>query len=91
MAFEIKANDHEGAWLTYQDFKNSGGENLSAPLWLDLCRQLETQPDLERTAGEYQALAQAYPDRKQGLLARMAAGRIYLKRLNRPHGRAAVL
>jgi len=56
MAFEIKANDHEGAWLTYQDFKNSGGENLSAPLWLDLCRQLETQPDLERTAGEYQAL-----------------------------------
>ena len=84
MAFEIKANDHEGAWLTYQDFKNSGGENLSAPLWLDLCRQLETQPDLERTAGEYQALAQAYPDRKQGLLAQMAAGRIYLKRLNRP-------
>jgi predicted Zn-dependent protease len=84
MAFEIKANDHAGVWLTYQDFKNSGGENLSAPLWLDLCRQLETQPDWERTAGEYQDLAQAYPDRKQGLLAQMAAGRIYLKRLNRP-------
>jgi hypothetical protein len=84
MAMEIKANDHEAAWLTYQDFKNSGGESLSAPLWLDLCRQLETQPDLERAAGEYLGLAQAYPARKQGLLAQMAAGRLYLKRLNRP-------
>jgi membrane associated rhomboid family serine protease len=84
MALELKANDHEGAWLTYQDFKQSGGEMLSAPLWLDLCRQLETQPDLERAAGEYLDLAQAYPNRKQGLLAQMAAGRLFLKRLNRP-------
>src|SRR5713101_8276868 len=84
MALELKANDHDGAWLTYQDFKNSGAEKLSAPLWLDLCRQLETQPDLERAAGEYQELAQAYPTEKQGLLAQMAVGRIYLKRLNRP-------
>jgi len=84
MALELKANDHEGAWLTYQDFKNSGVEKLSAPLWLDLCRQLETQPDLERAAGEYQELAQAYATEKQGLLAQMAVGRIYLKRLNRP-------
>jgi hypothetical protein len=29
-------------------------------------------------------LAKAYPAEKQGLLAQMAAGRIYLKRLNRP-------
>jgi membrane associated rhomboid family serine protease len=84
MALEMKANEHEGAWLTYQDFKNSGAEKLSAPLWLDLCRQLETQPDMERAAGEYQQLAQAYPTEKQGLLAQMAVGRIYLKRLNRP-------
>jgi hypothetical protein len=84
IALELKANDHEGAWLTYHDFKNSGGEKLSASLWLDLCRQLETQPDIERAAGEYQDLAKAYPTEKQGLLAQMAVGRIYLKRLNRP-------
>ena len=83
MALELKANDHAGACLTYQDFKNSGGK-LSAPLWLDLCRQLETQPDLDRAANEYLELAQAYPTEKQGLLAQMAVGRIYLKRLNRP-------
>jgi membrane associated rhomboid family serine protease len=84
LALELKANDHAGAWLTYQDFKNAGAEKLAAPLWLDFCRQLETQPDLERAAGEYQALAQAYPTEKQGLLAQMAVGRIFLKRLNRP-------
>jgi membrane associated rhomboid family serine protease len=85
MALELKADDPEGAWLTYQEFKKSG-EKLSAPGWLDLCRQLETQPNAERAAGEYQELAQAYPTQKQGLLAQMAAGRIYLKRLNRPSG-----
>jgi hypothetical protein len=84
IALELKANDHAGAWLTYQDLKNSGGEKISASLWLDLCRQLETQPDIERAAGEYQNLAQACPTEKQGLLAQMAVGRIYLKRLNRP-------
>jgi membrane associated rhomboid family serine protease len=84
LALELKANDAEGAWQTYQDFKKSGGEKLPAPVWLDLCRQLETQPDLDRAVGEYQELVQAYPTEKQGLLAQMAAGRIYLKRLNRP-------
>ena len=84
MSLEIKANDHEGALQTYQDFKNGGGEKLPAPLWLEFCRQLETQPDLSRAADEYLELAQAYPAEKQGLLAQMAAGRIYLKRLNRP-------
>ena len=39
---------------------------------------------VSRAADEYLELAQAYPDEKQGLLAQMAAGRIYLKRLNRP-------
>jgi len=84
LTLELKANDHAGAWLTYQDFKNAGAEKLSAPVWLDFCRQLETQPDIERAAGEYQELAQAYPTEKQSLLAQMAIGRIFLKRLNRP-------
>lgn len=71
-------------WQTYHDFKQSGREKLAASIWLDLCRQIETQPDQERAAGLYEELAQAYPAEKQGLLAQMAAGRIYLKRLNRP-------
>lgn len=84
LALEIKANDHEGALQTCQEFRNSGGERLPAPLWLDFCRQLETQPNVSRAVEEYLELAEAYPAEKQGLLAQMAAGRIYLKRLDRP-------
>jgi membrane associated rhomboid family serine protease len=84
LGLEIKANDHEGALQTCQDFRNAGGEKLPAPLWLEFCRQLETQPDVSRAADEYLELAQAYPAEKQGLLAQMAAGRIYLKRMDRP-------
>jgi membrane associated rhomboid family serine protease len=84
LGLEMKANDHEGAMQTCQDFRNAGGEKLPAPLWLEFCRQLETQPDISRAADEYLELAKAYPAEKQGLLAQMAAGRIYLKRLNRP-------
>ena len=84
LSLEIKANDHEGALQTRLDFRNGGGEKLPAPLWLEFCRMLETQPDISPAAEEYLELARAYPADKQGLLAQMAAGRIYLKRLNRP-------
>jgi membrane associated rhomboid family serine protease len=84
LSLEIKSNDHEGALQTFQDFRNAGGEKLPASLWLEFCRQLETQPDISRAADEYLELAKAYPTEKQALLAQMAAGRIYLKRLNRP-------
>lgn len=84
LQLEIKANDHEGALQTCQNFRNAGGKKLPAPLWLEFCRQLETQPDVSHAAEEYLELAKAYPAEKQSLLAQMAAGRIYLKRLNRP-------
>ena len=84
LELEIKSKDHEGALHTCQDFRNAGGEKLPASLWLDFCRQLETQPDISRAADEYAELAKAYSAEKQGLLAQMGADRIYLKRLNRP-------
>lgn len=84
LALEIKANDHEGALQTFQDFRNSGGEKLPAALWLEFCRLLETQPDVSRAADEYVELSNAYPAERPGLMAQMAAGRLYLKRLNRP-------
>ena len=84
LSLEIKANDHEGALQTYQDFRNAGGEKLPASLWLEFCRLLESQPDVSHAADEYLELARTYPAEKQALLAQMAAGRIYLKRMNRP-------
>jgi membrane associated rhomboid family serine protease len=84
LGLEIKANDAEGALQTFQDFRNAGGETLPASLWLEFCRFLETQPDISHAAEEYLELAKSCAAEKQGLLAQMAAGRIYLKRLNRP-------
>jgi membrane associated rhomboid family serine protease len=84
LGLEIKGNDSEGALQTFQDFRNAGGETLPAPVWLEFCRLLETQPDISRAAEEYLELAKSFPNEKQGLLAQMAAGRIYLKRMNRP-------
>jgi membrane associated rhomboid family serine protease len=84
LALEIKTNDREGAVQTCQEFRNAGGEKLPAPLWLEYCRQMEMQPDVSPAAEEYAELANSYPAQKQGLLAQMAAGRLYLKRLNRP-------
>jgi membrane associated rhomboid family serine protease len=84
LGLEIKANDGEGALQTFQDFRNAGGEKLPASLWLEFCRSLETQPDISLAVEEYLELAKVFPAEKQGLLAQMAAGRIYLKRMNRP-------
>ena len=78
----LKAKDTSEALQMYDEFKNAGGEHLSASLWLDLCRQLEDTQDLYRAVDEYQALASAYPAEKQSLLAQIAAGRLCLKRLN---------
>jgi membrane associated rhomboid family serine protease len=84
LELEIKAGDHDSALQTCQDIRAAGGEKLPAPIWLEYCRQLEAQTDVSRAADEYLELAKQYPDEKQGLLAQMAAGRLFLKRLNRP-------
>jgi len=80
----LKARNPDAAWRTYEDFLSSGGKALPASSWLDLCRYLESQQNLERAAGEYQKLAAVYPNERQGLLALMSAGRLCLKQLNRP-------
>jgi len=80
----LKAKDTDEALQAYEDFKAAGAEHLPAAIWLDLCRLIEDQQDLQRAVSEYEALAAACPQEKQALLANMAAGRIYLKRLSEP-------
>jgi membrane associated rhomboid family serine protease len=81
---QLKRKETQDALQSYEEYKNSGGTHLPASTWLDLCRQLEDQQDLERAMNEYEALASAYPAEKQSLLAQMAAGRLCLKRVNDP-------
>ena len=44
----------------------------------------ENQQNFDRAAEEFQSLANHHPAEKQSILALVAAGRLYLKKLNRP-------
>jgi len=50
----------------------------------ELCRVLEERENYDRALTELSNLIQAYPAERHTLMAQMAAGRICLKRLNRP-------
>ena len=80
----LNAHDKEAAWRDCEEFQNAGGQNLPAATWLELCRYLEEQDNLDRAVSEYEKLAGIYPKEKQSVLALMAAGRLCLKRLQRP-------
>ena len=80
----LKAQSPDAAWQDYGEFLNSGGQRMPASTWLELCRAAEGQQNFERAVEEYDRLAQAYPTDRQSLLALMAAGRLALKKLNRP-------
>jgi membrane associated rhomboid family serine protease len=75
----LKAKDIDAAWEDYGEYLNSGGEQMPAATWLELCRAAEGQQRLERAVAEYDRLAKTYPSEKQSLLALMAAGRLSLK------------
>lgn len=81
----LEAKEREAAWQNYEDFLNAGGEKMPPAIWLDLCRVPEEQHDFERAVSEYEKLATVNPLDRQSLLAQLRAGRICLKRLNRPH------
>lgn len=81
---QLQANNAEGAWQDYEDFKNSGGDKLPAAPWLEICRFLEEHENYERALSELESLIKAYPKERPALMAQLAAARICLKRLNRP-------
>ena len=80
----LRAREYDPAWQNYEDFLNTGGKNMPAALWLDLCRAAEEQQAYDRALGEYDKLIQTYPKEKQSLMAQIAAGKVCLQRLNRP-------
>ncbi len=80
----IKGHDPEIAWQDYQEYLNAGGDRMPAPTWLELCRIAEGRQDFERAVAEYARLAETFPSERQSLLALLSAGRLSLKKLNRP-------
>lgn len=82
--FHLKAQDSEAAWQDFEAYCNAGGDKLPPATWLELARMLEAQQHIERAATEYERLADAHAMEKQSILALIAAGRLYLKKLNQP-------
>jgi membrane associated rhomboid family serine protease len=80
----LKAHDDVGAWNDCETYRNGGGKQLPAGIHFDLCRILENQGNFEGAACEYEKLAADHPSERQCLMAQLAAGRIYLKKLSRP-------
>lgn len=82
-ALHLKNRETEAAWQNYQEFINSGGENVPMQLWFDLCRAAEAQQNFEAAIKEYQKLIAAHPAERQALMAQIALGRIFTK-INQP-------
>jgi tetratricopeptide (TPR) repeat protein len=81
---QLKAHDVDAAWQSYEESSSAAGGNLPAAPWLELIRQLENQQNFDRAVAESDRLAQAYPQGRPSLLALLTAGRLALKKLNRP-------
>ncbi len=80
----LKNQDADGAWRSFEEYQNAGGDKMPAATWLEIIRSIEAQQHFDRAVSEYEKLAAAYPTERQSLLALMAAGRLSLKQLNRP-------
>jgi membrane associated rhomboid family serine protease len=80
----LKAREYDVAWQNYEDFLASGGANMPAATWLDLCRAAEEQQAYDRALNEYDKLIATYPKERQSLMAQIAAARLCMQRLNRP-------
>jgi tetratricopeptide (TPR) repeat protein len=82
--FHLKAQDFDAAWKAFEEYNTGGGENMPASTWLELTRMLESQENFDRAVDEYERLAAAHPTSKESVLALISAGRLCLRRLNRP-------
>jgi tetratricopeptide (TPR) repeat protein len=80
----LKTGEDELAWKCYEEFLNAGGQAPPPATWIDLCRAAESLQLFDRAVGEYEKLAESYPEERQSVLARLGAARICLKRLNQP-------
>ena len=80
----LKNQDVDAAWRAFEEYHNAGGDKMPAATWLEIIRAIESQQHFDRAVSEYERLAENYPTEKQSLLASLAAGRLCLRKLNRP-------
>jgi membrane associated rhomboid family serine protease len=89
-ALHLKAHAVEAAFQDYAEYVDSGGGNMPAATWLELCKGAEEMQEFDRALSEYEQLAAAYPKDRQALTAQLSAARLCLKRLHRPQDALAL-
>lgn len=80
----LKNQDVDAARRAFEEYHNAGGDKMPVATWLEIIRSIEAQQHFDRAVSQYERLAETYPAEKQSLLALLAAGRLSLKKLNRP-------
>ncbi len=80
----IKERDSKAAWQSYEEYVNSGGQDMPVATWVELCRIAEELQLFERAVSECEKLAARWPNTRESLIAQLKAAKICLKQLSRP-------
>lgn len=80
----LKARDSAAAWQDYEEYVRSGGQDVPAAVWADVCRVAEEQQMFERAVSECEKLIAAHPDTRESLMAQLRAAKICLRQLVSP-------
>jgi len=83
-SLHVKRQEWELAMQAHEDFQKAGGQTLSKQAEFDLARVYESMESYEAAAQQYERFAGIYANDRQGLLAQLAAAKLYLKKLARP-------
>lgn len=80
----LKERDSKAAWQAYEEFLNSGGQDMPSSTWVELARVAEEMQLFERAVSECEKIIALYPNTRESLMAQLRAARILLKQLERP-------
>jgi membrane associated rhomboid family serine protease len=80
----VKARESSLAWQAYEEYMNSGGQDMPSATWLELCRIAEDLQLYDRAVLECEKVIAALPDTREALMAQLRAAKICLKQMARP-------
>jgi tetratricopeptide (TPR) repeat protein len=80
----VKKRDLHGAWQAYEEYLNSGGQDMPPATWLELSRVAEELQMFDRAVAEYEKIIATLPNTRESLMAQLRAAKILLKQLAQP-------
>jgi membrane associated rhomboid family serine protease len=80
----VKARDSQAAWQAFEEYLNSGGQDMPPATWLELCRIAEELQLFDRAVLECEKIIAMRPNTRESLMAQLRAAKICLKQLGQP-------